>query len=115
MVYVNVSANAILLATYNTDPYAGAYKQGTISIDLTSYNAVLLEIHGLYSGNGKIIYLNKGQRIVVGDYSGTSGGGRGYTFLANGSGITEDINGNSYGAWGNQYVHRIWGIRNTLL
>ena len=60
------------------------------------------------------IYIEKGQSAVVGDWSGTSGGGRSYDFLSDGSGIKENVQGNSYGAWGAQWCSEIWGLTNTL-
>ena len=82
-------------------------------MDLSPYVAVLMRINGLNCGDGKIVYATKGSQVRVGDYSGTSGGGRGFT-VENG-GIREDINGNSYGAWGSAYVSQVWGLKNTLL
>lgn len=112
-VNVQVSATATLVYTRWSDPYSGAYNQGLVGIDLSQYVAVLMRINGLSSGDGKIVYCTKGSRVVIGDYSGTSGGGRGFT-VENG-GIREDINGNSYGAWGSAYVSQVWGLKNYIV
>ena len=76
---------------------------------MSAYSAVVLTISGSTHGNQRI-YLTKGASMTVCDYQGTSGGGRTFTFLSNGTGIKEDINGNSYGAYGALYVSEIYGI-----
>jgi len=114
-VNVNVANKAVLVAQYATDPFAGAYNQGLLACNLTGYSAVILKISGLNAGNNKYIYLTKGTETAVGDWSGTSGGGRGYVFLADGSGIKENVQGNSYGAWGSQWCSEIWGLVNPIL
>ena len=72
-----------------------------------------MRINGLNCGDGKIVYCIKGSSVGIGDYSGTSGGGRSFT-VENG-GIREAMNGNSYGAWGSAYVSQVWGLKNYIV